>query len=467
VTKPGFDGKTPEKDPLSPPNPVLDTGSRLNSRSGARLVGETQASELPTEAGRGRVAYLETVTRQLWPEPAKVSTSSAGPDRPASRSGPRAADEPAGHAALETVSEFIVLPGLRRPRLLVPVGRPAATAVRRYGMPSSIKTRLGTQGLSLLLRSGLGPTVLRDRLLVQVPAGTPTIESYLSEVLGRDIVVSLYLGPPRANRKPILQLLTPGGKTFGYAKVGVNALTRDLVETERDALIRLSEIPMSNLTVPRVIHYGACGELTVLVLSALPVWLRRRMLLDGHLTRAMIEVASLEEISARPLLASTFWQQLVERLAAADATADRAALFEVIGDIATRAGDATLSFGASHGDWAPWNMARTSRGLLVWDWERFRTGVPVGFDALHYWLQARLRPGRHSPLSAASDCLERAPSLLAPFGIEAAEAVVTSTAYLADLATRYLVDRQAEAGSDVGRLGEWLIPPLAETSSQL
>ncbi len=389
-------------------------------------------------------------------------------DRADVRSGAGPGDEPAGPAALETVSEFIVLPGLRRPRLLVPVGRPAATAaVRRYGKPSSLRARLATRGLSLVFRSGLGTVVLRDRLLVRVPAGTPTIESYLSDQLGRDVVVSLYLGPARANRKPILQLLTPGGKTFGYAKIGVNQLTKDLVKAERDALVRLCEARMSSLTVPRVIHYGACGELTVLVLSPLPVWLRRRVLPSGHLMRAMTEVAGLEGIYERPLAASTFWHELVEHLAGADATDDKSALFEVIGDIATRAGDTTLSFGASHGDWAPWNMARTSHGLLVWDWERFRTGVPVGFDALHYWLQARIRSGRHSPLSAASECLQLAPSLLAPFGIDAAEAAVTSTVYLADLATRYLVDRQAQAGNVFGRLGEWLIPALAERCSRL
>jgi len=376
--------------------------------------------------------------------------------------------EPAAPVALETVSEFVVLPGLRRPRLLVPVGRPAATAaVRRYGRPTSLKARLGTRALSLMFRSGLGTAVLRDRLLVRVPAGTPTIESYLSEELGQDICVSLYLGSARANRKPILQLLTPEGGTFGYAKIGVNQLTKDLVTAERDALMRLYEAHMSGLTVPRVIHYGTCGELTVLVLSPLPIWLRRRVLPSDHLTRAMTEVAHLEGICAEPLVASTYWQQLVERLTAADETEDRAALLEVLGDIATRAGDTTLSFGASHGDWAPWNMARTSHGLLVWDWERFRTDVPVGYDALHYWLQARMRSGRHAPPAAASDCLKQAPALLAPFDIEAAEAVVTSTVYLADLATRYLVDRQAQAGNIFGRLGEWLIPALAERVSRL
>ena len=100
----------------------------------------------------------------------------------------------------------------------------------------------------------------RDRLLVQVPAGTPTIESYLSEQLGQDIVVSLYLGSARANRKPILQLLTPEGGTFGYAKIGVNQLTKVLVGAERDALVRLYEADMSGLKVPSSSTTGFVGN---------------------------------------------------------------------------------------------------------------------------------------------------------------------------------------------------------------
>ena len=77
-----------------------------------------------------------------------------------------------------------------------------------------------------------------------------------------------------------------------------------------------------------------------------------------------------------------------------------------------------LTFGAWHGDWAPWNMASTERGLLVWDWERFTSGVPLGFDALHYRLQSRPGAGHRDPLTAAPPP-RGAPALLAPFGISA------------------------------------------------
>ena len=49
----------------------------------------------------------------------------------------------------------------------------------------------------------------------------------------------MHLGAARANRKPVLQLLTPDGETVGFAKIGVSPLTSSLVWAERDALTLL------------------------------------------------------------------------------------------------------------------------------------------------------------------------------------------------------------------------------------
>jgi hypothetical protein len=39
--------------------------------------------------------------------------------------------------------------------------------------------------------------------------------------------------------------------------------------------------------------------------------------------------------------------------------------------------------------------------------------------------------------------------------------------YLADLATRYLVDRQAKAGARLGAPGQWLIPAFVAEVAKL
>ena len=112
-------------------------------------------------------------------------------------------------------------------------------------------------------------------------------------------------------------------------------------------------------------------------------------------------------------------------------------------------------------------MASTTGGLLVWDWERFATGVPIGFDALHYWLQNEVVAQHRDPLAAATDVFDHAASLLAPFGVDVVRARFTAALYLTDVATRYLVDRQAQAGALLGAPGTWLIPALAGEVAQL
>jgi hypothetical protein len=111
-------------------------------------------------------------------------------------------------------------------------------------------------------------------------------------------------------------------------------------------------------------------------------------------------------------------------------------------------------------------MASTKHGLLVWDWERFSLGVPLGFDALHYRLQAELGPGHRDPRAAAGDCARHAARLLAPFGVPASQAQITATLYLTDLATRYLVDHQAKMGARHGAPGTWLIPAITQQATQ-
>jgi hypothetical protein len=124
-----------------------------------------------------------------------------------------------------------------------------------------------------------------------------------------------------------------------------------------------------------------------------------------------------------------------------------------------------LSTGAWHGDWTPWNTAFLPEAgtVLIWDWERYAAGVPIGFDALHHHLQAGLAAARGRPLTPAiaAATVDAAPELLAPFGTPGSSAVDTALLYLAEIATRYLADNQAAAGGAVGRVGEWLLPALA------
>jgi hypothetical protein len=397
----------------------------------------TAPAELTAGDSALRAQYLAEVLDLLYPSPCATD----------GRPGPRIAD-------------YTVVPDTNRPRLLVPSTsrRVAAAAVRRYAEPQSTVARLKRDAVVAALRTGASSVLLRDRIRVTGPI-SESIDGYLMESLSRELAVSIHIGPARANRKPVLQLISPDGETFGFVKIGTGPLTQRLVRDETNALTVLGTSALTRLSVPGVLHAGQWRGLQVLVQSALPVWLPRAPLTARRLTAAMLDIAGCCGYSTGPLVGSAYWAELRGRLTAVSDRADGTALASAAEQIAAHAGPTTLRYGAWHGDWAPWNMANLADALLVWDWERFAQGVPLGFDAVHHDLQGRIQ--RSGDAAAAVEATVRAAGeLLAPFGVPGPARELTALLYLVDLAVRYLTDRQAEAGARLGVLGTWLLPVL-------
>ena len=123
-----------------------------------------------------------------------------------------------------------------------------------------------------------------------------------------------------------------------------------------------------------------------------------------------------------------------------------------------RHGSTILRYGAWHGDWAPWNMAALADTLLVWDWERFTARRSAGLRRRPPRVAAPDRAGAGRATVALAARRRRADELLAAFEVAPAARELTALLYLVDLATRYLTDRQAEAGARLGVLGRWLLP---------
>jgi len=400
-----------------------------------------------------RAQHLRDAGRLLWPEPARFVVASR-----------RTAD---GAAAGVPVGEFVLVPSAERPRLLVP-GHPrrvAAGAVRRYTSPVSKLARARLQVLALLMASGIGQRVLPGRVRIyaddHADAPLDTIETYLHDALGTDLHVSLHIGPARANRKPVLQLLQPSGRTYAFAKVGVNDLTRRLVRAEAENLRCLAGAGFETLVVPSLLHHGRWRGHEVLVQGALPTW-ERTGTQRPVLLAAMRELADVGRTAPQPLAHTDYWDGLrhgVRTLADAGA---REALLEVLANLDAVASAAAVALGSWHGDWTPWNMAPRGDRLMVWDWERFVTGVPVGYDALHYDVQEAVTRDGTDPAVAVASLLDRSQELLRPFDVPERHARLVASLYLVEIAVRYMHDGQAQAGARLGRLGHWLLPALVQ-----
>ena len=348
------------------------------------------------------------------------------------------------------IAEYVVVSRARRPEMLIPAGsrRVAAAAVRRFAGPPNRMWR---------------PALFRTRVRVTAPRrGTDSIDAYLRRCLGAELTIAVQIGQ---TRHPVLQLLTPGGRTFGFARLGTSTPTRRSVRAETDALTTLSEIPLDTVAVPHIIHTGQWNGHDVLVQSALPAWRPRAPLSPYALTNAMLEVAYARGTSRSWLATSAYWTGLRNRLAEVEDQPGGSGLAEAARQLIDRCGrDIPLTFGSWHGDWSPATMANVAAGehfrerLLLWGWEHYASGVPMGYDALHYELQRRLQTETDAR-ACVRDLVTQAPTLLDPFDVVHDGRTATALLYLTDLATRHLAGDLPEA--------DWLLPELVDRMGRL
>jgi hypothetical protein len=395
---------------------------------------------------------LVATAQTLWPAPATAALVRGGDPAPGER----------------VLREFAFLPNAARPRLIVPVGVPAAAAaaLRRYSQALSGKERYGRAALSVALRTGLGERLLPDRVRVSVPTGHAgelrSVEDVLAEVLGEPVVVSLGLGNRRANQKPILHVLTPAGQTRAFVKVGDNEMSRTLVRGEADALRRVAGLPLRRVTAPNLIDLVSWHGLELLILSPLPTTAKPTQ--DATPYEAIAELAAATGVLTAGLTVSEHWRQTRKSVAAVADAETRGRLVAVVDQVERRHGDTAFQFGCWHGDFTPWNLQWRGDGIVLWDWERFATGVPLGFDALHY--RQALDQVRLGDANAATRALgSHAEAELAKVGVPAGSATATTTLYLLELCIRFLLAAQLDTGEPLRERASWLLDHLVTRSA--
>ncbi len=395
---------------------------------------------------------LET-TRLLWPEPAQSSVEGSVP------------------SGRVVVREFLLLPSRQQPRLALPVhAAPVVAAVlRKYSQGLTLGERAARATLSTLVRlPGVNRGLTRmtgHRLSVSVPAGQPydSLEDHLADILGSDVVVGVNLGAPRANRKPVLHALAPDGRTLAYVKVGTSDATAGLVRGEASALASFwaAGPPSGLLRVPEVLHHGRWRGLELLVLA--PVrptsarWHRRAVP-----TVAMRELGAHLGVSRSAFRETPVWQHA--RTAPGTLRDDKqaSAFGRIVAAAESRYGDSQVAVGAWHGDWTPWNMVWDDRQVLLWDFERFAGGVPLGFDLAHYHLQTALR--EHGEDAAARMVRQG----LVPGADTSGGADVlagndpdaVTVGYLVELGRRYLIASEPAVGQPLRARTRWLLDLL-------
>jgi hypothetical protein len=330
---------------------------------------------------------------------------------------------------------LLVLPSLRSPRMLVPSSAAGAESMLvRYSR--SRRHLLAQQVLSRSVRTGLLPLLPVWRL-TQTAKQSPgaAIEEHVQAHVPQAVALGVLLGPPRANAKPVLRIFDRAGNTIAYGKVGHTPLSAALVRRETDVLLGLRHRPMVALEIPAVLHSGEWHGLDVLLITALtgmqggaPSW-------ELPLA-AMYEVADGERTEPMPVRGSDYLADLRARVGGLPDNQGLAVMFD---RVARHTAATELAFGRWHGDWAPWNMGSTPGRVQLWDWERSRAGVPLGFDIVHFVLQEQL-VARADPATAAAALLRVGGAALGRWYDQTQQREATVLLYLTEIVARYVGD---------------------------
>ncbi len=341
---------------------------------------------------------------------------------------------------------WAVLPSAGRPRVLVPLGaRRAAAAVLDRD------TGFGGRGRRLAavpFRLGITPPGVGGRM--RVPAGC-SFARWAAEVLDEpDLRAGVTIGPPRPNRKPVVQLVRPDGTTAAWAKVAWNPLTGSLLANETAWLDRVWARPPPGLEAPTVLARNEWQDHDVLVTAPLPT---RRRTAPLRPTRALLEaIAGLDEVGTHPATSSSWWSATRQRAAAVTSPGARARVTGALDGVGGQLGGVVWRFGAWHGDLTAWNATEAGSVTQVWDWERADGDRPIGFDAAHAAFQ-RAQVGERRTVTAAADAAERElEHLLGALDVDPRSARPMATAYLVERWLRSEEDTRLNSTSASGEL---------------
>lgn len=235
------------------------------------------------------------------------------------------------------------------------------------------------------------------------------IEAVLRE---KHVTVAISLGTPGLHRKPVLRVMASDGRPLAYIKVGWNARTASLVESEYLALRSLHALAPRTFMLPEVLRRHSWNGLELLFLSASP----SRLCYDGTTLKPMHisilqELASIERAMIK-LGDSQYWRDLCARSSVIEHPYWRHAIAGLFSDIEQRLGNVPIPMHRRHGDFTPWNLVCQGDRMMLFDWEYSLAESPAGWDFFHFISQTALHLRKANPLRYFDQIDRRHPELI-------------------------------------------------------
>ena len=278
------------------------------------------------------------------------------------------------------VERYVVLPRTGDPRVVVDQRCSA-------GLTNALERMVSTRTSNPVIRrigENVSPLAAKRKpsWFVHSESELGTLREHMSEILDDEVTLSIAVGPPRVNRKPVVRCYR-GDELLAVAKLGPDPHTALMASNEASWLELLATNPIEGVITPQLLHAGSYGDSALVVMESLDLEGDVGVPLSQMPTNTM-EAFYRSHLDPETVLSeTTWWKQLESRLGVLATP-----LVSTFERIAEDPAFDELAISAWHGDFSPWNVGRTIDGsLAMWDWERAAIGVPTGFDLLHLHYQ--------------------------------------------------------------------------------
>jgi hypothetical protein len=313
--------------------------------------------------------------------------------------GLRVASSPGGVQGGQVAERLLLMPR-HRFRYLVS-DAPRAETARILASYNGIRLRRRAAQRALVagyVRSGLPTRAVSRRIHI---VSVSRLEEEALSALSFPAHLRALLGEPRASvavglreldhhSKPTVQLFGDEGTPLAHAKLGWSPSTAMMVRRETSALQRFATQGIARgIRAAGLLTSGDWGGHPYLVVEPLPVGVK---VIDPASPPYEASRAIAGRHEETPFTESAWWHALERRVPREPrprevlAAAARAAMHQMRG----RGTAPVWEFGAWHGDWVPWNVAKADGQVYAWDWEHFAECAPIGFDDLHWMISAAI-----------------------------------------------------------------------------
>jgi len=279
--------------------------------------------------------------------------------------------------------QYALLPS-SNPRLAIPLG--AIEMIKRglkLHRPGRRSARVAVSLLILLLRLGISRPLQRTRLVLvankplSFPVGLRDLVS-TRQHWAKKMEFAVYFGAVGPNRKTVG--LPVCSKPTGIIKTAWSQSAKSSLVNEAQALKRMSMTPLCE-NVPSLLSF---------VETERQVTLRQEYREKRHGSRREVGAAIKQFLNALAMVdvgSCSLDQWLSESVTIRHEQAF-GRLVEKLKRIAD--GSVAIDVHRAHGDFAPWNINWSPEGVLVFDWEDSRAGVPALFDAFYFSVASQL-----------------------------------------------------------------------------